>query len=236
MSTARDMTESLEAYVDDLVASGYGLDAITDELERLAALTDEEFAALPRDGSGRITLDQGESAAPGARPYFNIRDRAQGNATAAQRIAEWALGKVRKARERLAAVDATAAARIADIEAWRQSQLKGATREDEFFTGVLDQYHADFADGERTITLPGGKLKLTKNRDTIAWEEAAALAWAAAQPDADRLAPRKLARSVVKDTLTKRADGTFCTADGEHVEWVRMVPPAAPDTFSVELS
>lgn len=236
MSALRsDAQAELETYVDGLVAAGYGLDAITDEIERLAALTDDEFAALPRDGAGRITMDSAPQT-PGARTYFNIRDKVDGDATAAQRLAEWALGKYRKASERINDVNAAAAARIADIEQWRQGALKGAERETDFFEGVLDQYHQDFGAGERSVALPGGKLKLTKQRDTIEWDEPAALAWALAQDDVDKLAPRKLSRSATKERLDNiTADGAV-TADGETVEFVRMVPPAMRDKFSVELT
>lgn len=225
----------LEDYVAGLAEAGFNLDIITAEIERIAAMSDDEYAALPRDGSGRIVMDAATEQ-PGARSYFNIRDRAAGDPMAAQRLAEWALGKVRRARERIAAVNTAAAERVSDIEAWRQEQLRVAEREDEFFVGVLDQYQQDFAEGERTVKLPGGKLKLTKQRDTIKWDDEGALGWACGQDDVDDLAPRKLSRSAVKARLTEHDSGFFVTDAGELVSWVQMVPPAQADKFTVELS
>ena len=234
-AVARDAQTELEDYVSGLAEAGFGLGAITAEIERIAAMSDEEYAALPRDGSGRIVMDAAAEQ-PGARGYFNIRDRAAGDPQAAQRLAEWALGKVRRARERIAAVNTAAAERVSDIEAWRQEQLRTAEREDEFFIGVLDQYHADFSAGERTVKLPGGKLKLTKQRETVEWDDPAALAWALQQDNVDALAPRKLIRSAVKDGLANIGADGATTEYGEPVGFVRMVPPAQADKFTVELS
>lgn len=232
-----DAQAELESYVEGLAEAGYSLDAITAEVERIAAMSDDEYAALQRDGSGRITIDATDEAqAPGHRSYFNIRDRAQGDPAAAQRLAEWALAKYRKAQERIAAVNEAAAARLADIEAWRTVEVAKAERETEFFTGVLDQYHSDFAEGERTIKLVGGRLKLTKQVDVKQWDEKAALAWAREQTDADTLAPRSISKSAINDVLTKRDDGTFQTKAGAAVTFLRMVPPATRDRFSVELT
>jgi hypothetical protein len=94
----------------------------------------------------------------------------------------------------------------------------------------------DVGGDERTVSLPGGKLKLTKCRETLEWDEPAALAWASEQEDADTLAPRKLSRSAAKSALCKVTGDGAVTADGEHVTFVRVVPPAQPDKFSVELS
>lgn len=241
MSTKR--TE-LEEHLDALATGGADLDAIYAELARVGEITAEEYEALPRDGAGRIIIATADElvatsdaeVVSGTRGYFNIRDRAAGDPAAAFTLAEWALRRYRAALAEVAEVDEAAAWRQAQVEAWRAKESQKATRTAEFFEGVLDQYMSDFASEERSVVLPGGKLKLIKQRENIEWDEPGATAWALAQDDVDDLAPRKLSRSAVKARLAKISNEGAVTDDGEAVAFVRMVPPAMRDKFSVELT
>jgi len=239
MTTARtDAQIQLEEHMDALVAGGAGLDEILAELDRLGLVEGDN---APQDDAGRPVVavdcpDEAQSA--GARPYFNIRDRAAGNPVAARELAEWALRQYRKAMTAKGDADEAAARQVAMIEAWRAGQVAKADRDAAFFEGLLDQYQEDFGCGERTLKLIGGALKLKKNKRLIYWQEDRAKQWAMAQTDkVDDLCPRGFAKSAVKSLLTKRPDGSYIlTETGEVVDWVKDVDPPTADTFTVELT
>lgn len=225
----------LEEYLQERITDGADLEEIANLVEAFANQVAQD--EMPVDDFGRPLLPV-EQTATGKRNFFNIRDRADGDPNKAQDLATWALARYRKAMEQIKSTDEAAARQQAMIDAWRQEQLKKAEAEAAFFEGVLDQYREDFAPTEKTVKLPGGALKLTKNRALISWDEEAAKQWALAQADrVDDYCPRGFSKSAVKGDLTKRADGTYAlTETGEIVEFVKDLEPAVPFSFKVELT
>lgn len=227
--------QQLEEHLDQIIAQGADLDDILLALEQSGALDDtKEAPHPPTDDLGRILLP--ETAPASGRSYFNIRDRAAGDPQKARDLAEWALRQYRKALEQRNAANEAADRQIAMIEDWRKRQTEIANKNLSFFEGVLDQYREDFFPGEKRVDLIGGKLKLTKNRSLISWQEDLAREWALQQPNVDELAPRSLSKAAVKALLQKRPDGSYVVAEtGEVVEFVRDVPPPIAETFKVEI-
>jgi hypothetical protein len=77
------------------------------------------------------------------------------------------------------------------------------------------------------------KLRWTKERDHIVWDEAGALAWALESDHADVAAPRSLSKSGTKSLLEKRGQEYFDTDTGEKVTFVRDDPPEHPLRFEI---
>lgn len=225
----------LEEYLQEIITEGADLDEIAALVDAITSMVAEQNVPVDDFGRPLLPVDQ---TVTGKRNFFNLRDRAAGDPAKAQDLATWALARYRKAMEQVKATDEAAARQQAMIEAWRQEQTKKAQAEAAFFEGVLDQYREDFAAGEKTVKLPGGALKLTKNRSTISWDEDTAKQWALQQADrVDDYCPRGFSKSAVKADLTKRDDGTYALTDtGEIVEFVKDVEPAVPYSFKVELS
>lgn len=239
--TVAAKTAELEEYLQEAITEGADLDAIEAMIAAFVQAQGDETAPPPADDFGRPILDMSPDGTPppaGQRHYFNIRDKAEGDPNRAADLAAWAIRRYRAAQDTIGSVNKAAARQIAMIEAWRKDQAKHAEAEASFFEGVLDQYHSDFANGETKVALPGGTLKLQKNRRTISWDEAAAKDWALQQIGrVDDYCPRGFSKSAVKADLAKRDDGTYTlTETGEIVEFVRDVEPAVPFTFKVELT
>lgn len=227
--------QQLEEHLDSIIAKGAGLDDIMAALEASGALDDTGTAPqADTDDLGRVLLP--ETSPTSSRHYFNIRDRADGDPTKAQDLAQWALRQYRKALEQRNAAVEAASRQIAMVEAWRQQQTDAADKQLSFFEGVLDQYREDFCPDEKTVKLIGGKLKVTKNCRLISWQEDLAKAWALQQVNVDDLCPRGFSKSAVKSLLTKQGDGSYVLSDtGETVEFVRDVDPPLAETFKVEV-
>lgn len=220
--------ETMERWVDEQVAAGADLSDIIAALEAM-----DETAEVDDQGRPMIAEPEAEGR---TRKYFNIRDRANGDPIAAKNLAQWALNRYRKSLAKIAEVNAVAAQQMAQIEAWRDAEAKKIERDSQFFAGVLDQYREDFAPDERSVALIGGKLKLTKNRARISWQDDQAREWALTQPNVDDLCPRSLSKAAVKSLLERRKDGSYVLAEtGEVVDFVCDVEPADRDSFSVEL-
>lgn len=218
-----DRMQELEQWVDDRIAAGAD---VADVIAALEAL----------DASGGETQDEAQTEQHKATlGGFRIKDRAA-DPVAARNLAQWALGKYRRAITAQDEVNAFVDAQKAQIEEYRKAQCEKHEKSAAFFASVLDQYQADFGGGERTVKLIGGALKLTKNRVAISWQNDLAEAWALAQPDVDELAPRKWSKAAVKSRLISREDGSFILADsGEVVDFVCNVEPEERDSFKVVL-
>lgn len=208
----------LETQLADMIAAGADLDEIAAAIAAASA------------GDAAMADDEGRPQVPDTgseRGYWNIRDRAAGDPARARDLAEWAIAKHAEAEDRLTA-DQEACDR--EMQRLQERMAKLRTRHERtisFFAGVLEQYADDYAPREKSVAMLHGTLRRRKNRTTVSWDEAAALAWAASQPEADELAPRRLAKAAVN---------AYLRDSGEVVEFRREVEPPTPYTFVVERS
>ena len=231
MAAERDW--SLEEEVALALAGGADLDDVVAILDRRGELADSGVETLA-DG---LSPEQVPVEAPTTeRQWWNIRDAAAEKGVPAQDLAEWALMKRAAADREIGKVREHADALMAKVAEYVDRETRRLERRVRWFTGVLDQYAEDAGlspTESGKIALVNGSLQRVKNRDLIQWDEERALAWAAARPDADAIAPRKLSKTQTKALLILQRDRFADPATGEIVDFVRVVPPDSPTTFKV---
>ena len=218
----------LLAHLNQIIEEGAGLDEIMAALDAAPAAED---VSAPTDDMGRPAVD----VAAHARGYWNIRDASGDSTKQAQDLAEWACRKHKEAEDAIAEVQEAADRQVAQVRAWQAEQTRKHERRAQWFESVLDLYQQDFAPDEKTTKLVAGQIVRRSMPPCKSTDEAAALAWALAQEDADALAPRKLSLSAVNGRLRKQADGTYADTDtGEVVAFMRETPNPVPYKLTVK--
>ena len=219
----------MEQHLQEFLDAGAGLEDLEAELERLG-LYDDETVTVDDDGTLRLWQDESASE----RSYFNIRDRAAGDPTKARDLAEWVLRKRAKARKALAEAQAAYDRNLAQLKLWLERYQKEAARTDAFAEATLAEYMTDFHEGEKTLPMIAvPKLRWTKERDRIKWDEPGALAWAEEREDVDEVAPRSLKTSEAKARLEKKGREYFDADTGERVEFVWDEAPERAVRFEI---
>jgi len=230
MAANEKMQEHLQQFID----AGAGLEELEAELERLG-LMDEETQLVDEDGSLVLWLaDEDAETTTSQRHYWNIRDAAAGDPEKARSLAEWVLRKLLKAEKSQTDAQAAYDLNLAQMKTWLKRFATEAERTTAFAETALSEYMLDFHPDEKTLPMIAvEKLRWTKERDHIVWDEAGALAWALESDHVDVAAPRSLSKSGTKGLLEKRADGYYDSDTGEKVAFVRDDPPERPVRFEI---
>ncbi len=157
------------------------------------------------------------------RETFRIRDSEQ---------AEWALRKLRAAKDEVAAINDAATARINAIAERATIMAKGPADNAEFFESKLTEYHRHLLQMDPkkiSVKLFGGTLKSHAGFTVLDTgpDEAAVLAWcrenaphlvrqpAPPEPSLDKVAMKKLANERGQIDVTH--DGTYIVVPGVHL-------------------
>jgi len=97
--------------------------------------------------------------------------------------ASWAMRKLKAIRDRMAEIDQVAEVEFARITEWRNEQIEQASRDEPYFTAILNEYakiEREVKD-RKTISLPYGEIKsragstrvdITDTEQFIAWAQA----------------------------------------------------------------
>lgn len=172
-------------------------------------------------------IPEAEEEQQAVRERFRIHDDSQ---------AVWALRKIRRIREAVAAKQALAQAEIERIQAWLESETKSLEREEKFFEGLLAEYHAGLMaqdPGHKTHKLPGGRLHWRAQQPEFQRDDAKLLAWLKGRGLNEFMEIiEKPKWSELKKTV-RVAGAHVVTDDGELVEGVAVVD--RPPKFSVTL-
>ena len=230
MAHADKREVEMEQHLQEFLDAGAGLEDLEAELERLGLL-DEETVTTDADGTLHLWLEEETGSDRG---WWNIRDVAAGDPTKARDLAEWVLRKRGKARKALAEAQAAYDRNLAQLKLWLERYQKEAARTDAFAEATLAEYMTDFHEGEKTLPMIAvPKLRWTKERDHIKWDEPGALAWAEEREDVDEVAPRSLKKSEAKARLEKRGQDYFDGDTGERVAFVWDEAPDQPMRFEI---
>jgi Bacteriophage Mu Gam like protein len=166
------------------------------------------------------------------------------------------LRKLHRLGDERAEIEAIAQAQIDRIVAWREDRLKGITRDEAWGRGALESYWRMAATPmSRSVSLPDGRLKLTKTRwHVVVTDTDAFMAWAVDYGHADGeddaiydvvtvKKPDFVRVNVAPDlaAIGKRRQGpddalsAFCaTPDGELIPGVECQRDTV-DTFGIDL-
>jgi len=197
----------------------------------------EEIAALVEQLAEDGWLDQAarpEGAEETAADTYSVAEVSQGDRDKAYDLLRWHLRKRNAAREAMAEKQAMADLQITQVNEWLAKETKSLTQKVAWHEGnVTYAMQTVFADDDK-LSFPEGVVKRSKNRATIWWDEEAALAYALQQPNVDELAPRKLAKQPLKDTLTKAGNVYTVAETGEIVSFVAMIDPEEPYSIKIE--
>ena len=219
----------MEQHLQALLDAGAGLEDLEAELERLGLL-DEETVTVDDDGTLRLWLDETTTE----RGYWNIRDHVAGDPQAARSLAEWVLRKRAKARKALAEAQEAYDRNLAQMKLWLKRFEAEVARTVAFAEATLAEYMLDFHEGEKALAMIAAeKLRWTKERDRIQWDEPGALAWAEEREDVDAIAPRSLKKSEAKARLEKKGREYYDADTGEKVAFVHDEAPEREQRFEI---
>lgn len=183
---------------------------------------------------GELERDAGVNLRPVAEGEVSVNKWAEGDPAKAMHIAD-SLGERRaRAFEKVALVQAVYDAKKAVLDAWLADYQERAAKEVAWVDSLLDIYHFDFHQGEKTTRLPSVTLQRRKRQDTREWvDEDAALRYQ--QQVAPEDVVRTLSKSALLEHFTVDNEGRYVDNDtGEVVDFVYDVPPAEAETFTVK--
>jgi len=199
------------------------------DIEEISALVDQ----LAEDG----WLDQAarpEGAEETAADTYSVAAISEGDREKAYDLMRWHLRKRNAAREAMAEKQAMADLQIAQVKKWLEKETKALTQKVTWHEGNITWAMKTVFEDDDKLSFPEGTVKCSKNRATIWWDEEAALAYALKQPNVDELAPRKLAKQPLKDTLTKAGNAYTVSETGEIVPFVAMIDPEELYSITIE--
>jgi Bacteriophage Mu Gam like protein. len=150
-------------------------------------------------------------------------------------MANWALRKIYRIRQRRAEVRAAALREIDKIERWWQGQDKTLEREERFFTMLLKLYHMEQLRVDpwaKTLKFPEGELQFRKQQNKFMYEEPELLAWLTGNAPEYVQVIQRPAWGELKKALIVDGDKAFFKRTGEEVP-VKVVPQ--PPRFAVRL-
>ena len=155
-----------------------------------------------------------------------------GNPVIAKEIAERHAEKRARLLVQQKLNEAAYQAQIAKWDEWMAAEEERLGKRIAFIDHLLELYAHDFHPDEKTVRLPSAELKRRTNRDRIEWTLDDAVRYQQERWPEDLTL--KLNKSALKDRLKRQADGSFVDAEtGEIVEFVREVPPAEAESFTV---
>lgn len=149
--------------------------------------------------------------------------------------ADWALNKIRIARQEMAEIKALADMRKADIDRWAEEQTKALQSDVDFFTEKLKPFIAERLYGKKTKTLKlvNGSCSFKKSQPKFQKDENEILAYVKANDEMQYVKTKESLDWVeFKKTLHFATDGKMITADGEVVPGVTYT--VEEDTFTVK--
>lgn len=202
------------------------------DISDLQALLQERGAIEIVDDAPVVVVEPDEEQEEKRGPLRSIMERVGGVLGQGKLLAEWLLALRNEQLEAQAAARQHSDALVLQAHDWRDKQVERAAKKIAWIDWLLEKFLREC--GVAKMDLIGGKPTLTANKPKKVWDEAAALAYALARPDADTLTKRELSKTALNKIIEKR-DGKYVLAEtGEVVEFVWEEAPLEPYTFAVK--